>query len=89
VGEDRGRGERRKGVEHVRGEDIPEAADCRRPGLAVGDGAVASLPVGLDVAVHVEGIDVVEEGPVLQGLREGPMVAEVAMDSEGESTKVS
>jgi len=41
----------------------------------------------LDIAIHVEGVDMMEEGPVLQGLRKGPMVAEVAMDSEGESAK--
>ena len=65
MGEDGGRGEQGEGIEHVGSEDVPEAADCSGPSLEVGDRAVASLPIGLDIAIHVEGVDMMEEGPVL------------------------
>ncbi len=87
MGEDRGRGERGESVKHVGGKHVSEAVDCSRPGLEVGYCAVASLPISLDVVIHIEGVDVVEEGPVLQGLRKGPMAAEVATDSKGESAE--
>jgi len=66
VGEDRGGQEWREGVKHIRGKDISEMADGTRPGLKVHEGAVAGLPVSLDIAVDVEGIYVVEEGAILQ-----------------------
>ena len=87
MGEDRRRREWGEGVKHVGSENVPEVADCSRPGVEVGDHAVAGLSIGLDIVVHVEGVDVVEEGSVLQGLRKGPMVAEVATDSKGESAE--
>ena len=66
MGENRGRGEWGEGVQHIEGEDVMKAADSTSPGVIVGEGAVAGLPIGLDEVVDVEGIDMVEEGAVLQ-----------------------
>jgi len=87
VGENRGGREQGEGIEHVGGEDVSEASDHTRPGLEVHDGAVGSLPVGLDIAVDIEGIYVMEEGAILQRSGQGPMMAKVAMDHERECTK--
>ena len=65
MGEDRRRREQGEGVEHVEGEDVSKAAEHSGPGLKVCEGAVTSLPIGLDIAVYVEGIDMVKEGAIL------------------------
>jgi len=89
VGEDRRGREQGEGIEHVGGEDIPKAVERSGPGLKVCEGAVASLPIGLDVAIYVEGIYVVEEGAIIQRLWQGSIVAKVATDSKSEATKFS
>ncbi len=64
--EDRGRWEWREGVMHIGGKDITEVANSSRLGLKVCDGAVTCLPISLDEAVDVQGIDIMEEGPIFQ-----------------------
>ncbi len=53
---------------HVWSKDILEAVDGARLGVEVCEGAVVGLPISLDKAVDVKGIDIVEEGTILQRL---------------------
>ncbi len=62
--EDRGGWERGEGIKYIGGEDVGEAANSSSPGLKVGKGAIAGLSIGLDEAVDIHGVNVVEEGPI-------------------------
>ncbi len=60
-----------------------------RPGLKIGQHAVASLATSLDEVVDIQGIYVVEEGAILQSRRQGSMACKVAVDSQGKGTEFS
>jgi len=66
VGEDRGRWEQREGVDYIGRKDIAKAAKGARLRLKVCEGAVTCLPIGLDEAVDVEPVNMVEEGTIFQ-----------------------
>ena len=64
--ENGGRWEWEEGSVHIGGEDVTKVVDGSSLGIVVGEGAVIGLPIGLDEAVDVQSVDVVEEGPILQ-----------------------
>jgi len=55
-----------EGIVHVGGENVSKVVDSSSPGVMVGEGAIASLPISLDKAIDVQGVDMVEEGAILQ-----------------------
>jgi len=51
---------------HIGGENVSKVVDSSSLGVMVGEGAIASLPISLDKAIDVQGVDMVEEGAILQ-----------------------
>ena len=64
----------------VGGKDSGKTVESVQPGLKVGEGAVISIPIGLDEGVDIEPINVMEEGSVFQTGRQGSVVSKVPID---------